>query len=221
MKTRIYLVENCYGDPNKVYIGKTKTDKRHFEHRQKYGYQITFTIIEEIDSLDRKDWKPLESYWIEQFRQWGFEIQNIQKLGGSGVEFHTQETKDKISKTKKGHKCYENTEWKNKISRSLTGKKHPKGYNKGRIYSSETIHKMRLAALGKEKTELQKRNMRKPHPSANKPIIQYDLEMNFIKEWSSITEAATYLNKQGAAISESCTGLRKSSYKFIWKFKNS
>lgn len=26
--TKIYLVENCYGDSNKVYIGKTKNSRR-------------------------------------------------------------------------------------------------------------------------------------------------------------------------------------------------
>jgi hypothetical protein len=26
--TKIYLVENCYGDPNKVYIGKTINSRK-------------------------------------------------------------------------------------------------------------------------------------------------------------------------------------------------
>jgi hypothetical protein len=34
--TYIYLVENCYDDPTKIYIGKTKTSRKG-SHRKKYG----------------------------------------------------------------------------------------------------------------------------------------------------------------------------------------
>lgn len=37
--TYIYLVENCYGDPNKVYIGKTK-NSRFLPHKKTYGEKI-------------------------------------------------------------------------------------------------------------------------------------------------------------------------------------
>lgn len=74
--TYIYLVENCYGDSNKVYIGKEKFPKvgkvtRKYNHKKTYGDQIMSTNIDHVDSLLRKDWKPLECFWIEQFRQWG------------------------------------------------------------------------------------------------------------------------------------------------------
>ena len=71
--TYIYLVENCYGDPNKVYIGKTISPKHRYNgHKRKFGKKIIYTIIDQIYSLDRKDWKPLETYWIQQFKAWGF-----------------------------------------------------------------------------------------------------------------------------------------------------
>jgi len=90
--TKIYLVENCYGDPNKVYIGKTR-NSRIGPHKRTYGKNITYTIIDEIYSLDHKLWKPLESYWIEQFRQWGFELMNINKKGGQGPGIYSEESK--------------------------------------------------------------------------------------------------------------------------------
>jgi hypothetical protein len=37
--TKIYLVENCYGDPNKVYIGKT-INSRELNHKKTYGKYI-------------------------------------------------------------------------------------------------------------------------------------------------------------------------------------
>ena len=85
--TKIYLVENCYGDSNKVYIGKT-ISYREATHKTTYGYNIIYSIIDEINSINRKDWEILETYWIEQFRQWGFEVVNKRKKGGGGLEFH-------------------------------------------------------------------------------------------------------------------------------------
>lgn len=101
MKTKIYLVENCYGDPNKIYIGKTKTS-RILSHKKTFGDNIKYTYIDEIYSLNRDNWEPLETFWIEQFRQWGFEVMNKRKKGGSGPEFHTEETKQKMKILKLG-----------------------------------------------------------------------------------------------------------------------
>jgi len=132
--TYIYLVENCYEDPNKVWIGKTKNNRKS-NHKRVFGKKISYTIIDQVNSLLQKDWKPLECYWIEQFRQWGFDIQN-KNGGGGGSNFLTEETKLKISKALKGRKVT----WKgggrpkgycpnngNKISTSLKEyyKKHP------------------------------------------------------------------------------------------------
>ena len=109
--TKIYLVENCYGDSNKVYIGKTKNN-RYWDHKKTFGRDIIYTEIDYINSLERKYWKTLESYWIEQFRQWGFQIMNKQKNGGSGPEFLTYEQKQNISKKLKNRKIL----WSHKFS---------------------------------------------------------------------------------------------------------
>jgi hypothetical protein len=103
MPTFIYLVENCYGDPNKVYIGKTKNSRK-TNHKKTYGSDIIYTIIDKINSLTKQDWEPLETYWIEQFRQWNYEVVNIRKKGGGGVEFCSEDTKKKISNALKGRK---------------------------------------------------------------------------------------------------------------------
>ena len=98
--TRIYLVENCFGDPNKMYIGKTK-GSREKNHKKTYGSQIFYTYIDEVEGCKKEDWKSLECFWIEQFRQWGFELMNKNE-GGGGPTFHTEETKQKMSKSQKG-----------------------------------------------------------------------------------------------------------------------
>jgi hypothetical protein len=49
-----------------------------------------------------------------------------------------------------------------------------------------------------------------------KPILQYDLQGNFIKEWESVTKAQkTY----GTTIIDCLRGKTKTSKNFIWKYK--
>ena len=92
--TKIYLVENCYGDPNKVYIGKTKYSRKSI-HKKTFGEDIIYTYIDEIEGWKKEKWKYLETYWIHQFKQWGFEVMN-ENEGGGGPIFHTEETKQKM-----------------------------------------------------------------------------------------------------------------------------
>lgn len=186
--TKIYLVTNCYNDPNKVYVGKTKNSRKN-PHTKTYGGNIEYTYIDQVNSLDRKYWKPLESYWIEQFRQWGFEVVNKQKRGGSGTEYQTEESKRKIGKNQKNKPKPHTDDWNKNIGKSLLGK----------TQSFSTIQKRR--------------------ESNSKPIIQYDLQGNTIKEWLSAKEAAEVLNLGYTSINNCCNGYSKSSYGFIWKFK--
>jgi len=220
--TRIYLVTNCYGNPNKVYIGKEKIQpikSRYYEHKKRFGHQIIFTYIDQIESLNSKDWKPLECFWIEYFRQLGFDLQNKNDgVGGSNII--TLETRIKMSQSHKDKKLSQET--KSKMSLIRTGNKHS---NETRLkmslskqnMSQETKNKMSLAAKGKKKS-LEIRNKMKEY--RNKPILQYDLEGNFIKEWSSAKEASQKLNINRNGISSVCNNKNKSSGKFIWKFKH-
>lgn len=50
-------------------------------------------------------------------------------------------------------------------------------------------------------------------------VIQYDLQMNFIKEWPSMTEASKSLKIHVSNISRVCVGHHKSTHGFIFKFK--
>ena len=53
-----------------------------------------------------------------------------------------------------------------------------------------------------------------------KPILQFDLEMNFIKEWDSIVGAARTLSLHEASISHCLGGRYKQHHGFVWKYKN-
>jgi hypothetical protein len=193
--TQIYLVENCYGDPNKVYIGKTKNN-RFNNHRIVFGKSIIYTIIDNIDSLNREYWEPLETYWIQQFRAWGFETLN-KNTGGGGPITHSLKTKLRMSQVNKG---------------KLKPGSGPKNF------TEEHLNKIKLAAKKKDKGFY---NNEKWIQSQCKIIIQYGLENNFIQEWISIKQASIILNINRFSISQclSLTNKQKTAGGFVWKYK--
>jgi len=224
--TKIYLVINCYGDPNKIYVGKTK-NCRFKDHQEKYGECIEYTYIDEVNSLSYNDWEPLETYWIEQFRQWGFEVLNKRKKGGSGPEHQTEETKTKLSLSLKGikhkpHKKHKSWKW------SSLRKKGPENHLYGKPQSPEHIQKRsktRPKETGKkisEKLKGKKHTQETKHKISQKnsiPIIQLDGMLNFVKEWSSMSEVERVLGLSKRNISNTCNGRQKTSGGYIWKFK--
>lgn len=52
-----------------------------------------------------------------------------------------------------------------------------------------------------------------------KPINQYDLEGNFIREWESMKQIVKELNYSQSGISNCCRGIYKQANNYIWKFK--
>jgi hypothetical protein len=97
--------------------------------------------------------------------------------------------------------------------------KKPEGFgervgnsHKGRKNSEETIKKMSEAKKGKKGNEAHKQKI-------SKPILQYDLEGNFIKEWRSGKEAGLTLGISNGSIVNALKGRFKTMYGFIWKYK--
>ncbi len=213
--TKIYLVTNCFGNPFKVYIGKTKSSRKS-AHKTKFGFQIGYSYIDEVNSLKYEDWEPLETFWINYFKFLGFEVVNKRKKGGSGPEFCSEEHKRKISESNKGKKKpegfgerhslktkgkpkpYRTKEHNDKISKSMIGKK---------IHSEE--QKLKFSKQRKGKAAFKA-----------KSVIQYDKQDNFIKEWSGTPEAANNLKIDKSNINACCLGIQKTSGGFKWKYKN-
>lgn len=239
--TKIYLITNCYGDPNKVYIGKTKNVReRKNEHNKNYGDESNFIIIDEINSLDSKDWKPLECKWIQHYQDLGYDIQNKNK-GGSGSPCGIKRSKefcDNLSKTHKGrvwskeHKLHHKKSLKARKMPEGFGKK-PEGYGEKVSKSNIGIPKPKPEGFGKLISIIHKGKKRSEETKLNislslmgnsfrsKPVLQYDLEGNFIKEWSSMKEATDYINDgRGGGVGCCCRGEQKKAYGYQWKFKD-
>ncbi len=224
--TKIYLVTNCYGDPNKVYIGKT-INSRKYDHIKTYGKYIIYTEIDEIKSLDHKKWSRLETFWIEYFKFLGFDIQNPRKCGGNGPSFQTKEAKEKISINNKG-KCSKPIiqysldgnfikEWSNARDAS-----NILGININSISSCCNNKKIKKTGgyIFKFKSNPLPSNYKMPYnKTSSKQIIQKDLKNNFIKEWNSCSEAGRYYNISPSRISSCCRGLTNKTLNYKWSFK--
>ena len=218
----IYKITN----PNKrIYIGQsTNIEGRWLKYKQlackdqpslysslkKHGSENhIFEVIEEckVEQLDER-----EIYWGKQYDVLNnFHLNN--RLGRGFGSFDSDETKRKKSESNKG------------ISR-----------NKGKILSEEHKHKIKLGKLGKKYSKernkkISEANKGKPNPKSekalfnlrkakNRPVLQYDLQGNFIKEWNSGKEAAISLKLLQPNINSCCHRKVKTAFKYIWKFKN-
>lgn len=86
------------------------------------------------------------------------------------------------------------------------------------IMTEETKEKIRKTLTGYKRTN---ENRTLLMTILKTPILQYDLNMNFIKEWESITKACVFYNNNNLGnITKCCKGERKTAGGFIWKYKN-
>jgi hypothetical protein len=89
---------------------------------------------------------------------------------------------------------------------------------KGYLHSEETKLKISNSHKGKKTSKEHLEKLYKGHILANsKPINQYDLEGNFIKEWQSATIAAKEINLHPTSIRHCVQGKTKTSGGYIWK----
>lgn len=54
----------------------------------------------------------------------------------------------------------------------------------------------------------------------HKPVVQYDLSGQLIREYKSTSEAGRQLGIPSASIAKVCRGERNKTHNFVWKFKS-
>ena len=129
---------------------------------------------------------------------------------------HTDEVKRLIGEFKKGKKLPPRNpvtdETRKKISESKKGK------SPSIVYLRTEEHKKRMSegALGKKMSESAKKKM---SDNQKLPILQYDLQGDFIKEWDGIVDASRSFGKHSSSIMRCCQGKTNKTYGFIWKYK--
>lgn len=101
------------------------------------------------------------------------------------------------------------------------------GANKGLKHSDETKKKMsesrkgKTPMLGKKHSTETKNKIGlkgEKHPNI-KPVLQFDLDGNFIKEWSFIKDASDKLNISAGDITRVCKNQRNKAGGYKWKYK--
>lgn len=184
----------------------------------KYGEEnFEFIILEKVD--DKSLLITREQWWIDNSNS----VYNVCKIAGSslGVK-RSDETRKKIGDAKRGFK--HTLESRKKITENQTGEKH---WGYGKKLSEETKAKKSESMKEYYKTH--------DHPNKNKkmsdeqkkilskrwskPIIQFDLENNKIREWESIKVAAKNLGITESTIVLYLKGKTKKPQKYKWEYK--
>lgn len=137
----------------------------------------------------------------------------------------TEEFKQKISQFQKEKIVSEET--KQKISQNLKNKPKSESHklniskaNKGKPkHTHESKQKLKEYGKNRDLTKMRKASVK----STSKQVFQYNLNGEFIKQWSSLSEAERFYNgKVGDNIGDTIrhfkkTGIQRKSYGFIWK----
>jgi len=199
----IYCIKNVIN--NKVYIGKSKNISERWE-KHLYALKSNTHPNSHLQSSFNKYGEVNFSFLILD------SFEEIEEITLNELEIKLiKEYKSHIdlygyNKTFGGEGASHIDDVKQKISNSLKGKK----------FNEERKEKIRKANIGKKRTEEWKKNISK---KLSVSIIQYNLEMNFIREWFSMREAANKLGIYESGINSCVNGKQKSSKGFIWKRK--
>jgi len=209
-----YLYRHVRLDKNEPFyigIGSDNNYERSNSHkyRNRYWENIVAQTLYEVEILlDNLTWDEACNKEIEFINLYGRADLNKGPLvnmtdGGEGNNNPSEITRMLIS-----NKIKTNKERGKKISTSNKGRSSS---NKGKSFTEE--HKAKIKAkrghlLGRKNTW------------QIKPVLQYDKQGNFIKEWESQAVAQSYFNKpKSDGIGAVCRGNQKTAYGFIWKFK--
>jgi len=225
MKTGIYKITNTI--TNKVYTGSAinielrwrehlndlRKNKHHSIKLQrafnKYGENaFIFTIILLCDKLELIT---NEQLYIDELDSYNKGYNSCPIAGSRLGHKQSQETKTKISNTLKGRPSPN----KGKIASDETRLKLSKA-RKNKKLSPTHVENIRQAKMG-DKNPFYGKTVKEEHKTYKK-INQYTKDMVFIKEWSSLTECANFLNTRITNISAVLTGLRKNHLGFIFTY---
>jgi group I intron endonuclease len=166
---------------------------------KKYGKDnFTRQILAEVDSYELM--RELEEYWCEYFDVENnklFYNRTNKGIGSPRGWIMTQETRQ---------------------TKNLSQINKPKHTQEGK----QKLREQRLGIdyFGNKGKKLKESHRKKAAENRYKPILQYTIEGTFIKEWESATIVANQNGWNRANIHSCCRGKQKTSYNFIWKYKN-
>ena len=190
-----------------IHCAINKKDNNKFHNAlRKYGLDnFVYCVLE--DNILRANLNMRETDWIEYYDSFycGYNM----TTGGDTNVIILKETRRKLSESHKGRIF--SIETKKKISESL----------KGRTFSIEWKKKLSESHKGKSSWNkgipMNREAKKKLIESNKKKVNKYDLNGDFIKTYSSISEAIKQ-NIKCSGISAVCRGITKQAGGFIWKY---
>lgn len=182
---------------------------------QKYGWD-NFKHEVLFEGLTKEEAEQKEIELIKKYKsnlkEYGYNIDN----GGNSNGKHSNVTRKKIKENHfdisgENHPMYgkhHSEETKQKISKSRIGQKH--------LTSKETRIKISNALKGRE---MKKEWIEKMAEGHKKSVLQYSLDNTFIKKWNSIKDIEMELGISHQCIIACCKGRSKTSHNYIWKYE--
>lgn len=202
---------------NSNYIGSGTLLKQAIK---KYGKDsFKKIILEQCDSIDQL--RDREKYWIEVYKACSDRDSYNVSTGGTGGDNFTHNPDRELIRAKLQTRRHTEAT-KNKISENNWQKYNP-GSRTATQWSEEQRSKMvnywknnQGPMKGKTHTEEAIQANREKH---KKPIVQFEKDGTFIKEWSSGKEAGESLRILRGSISSCLKQRLKTAGGFIWKYK--
>lgn len=148
-------------------------------------------IIEIIDIVPIHEWVYWEKFWICLLLSWGFNLVNGTMGGENPPSFKNKTHSDEYKKIRS------ELMKKNNPAKNMNDEWRKKISNSNKNRSLSREHKLKLS----------------------KPIYQFNLNGELLREWESITKASKELEINYVGISMCCRNKRKKSGGYKWSFK--
>ena len=234
----VYLTTNLIN--GKKYIGSdSKNDPKYLgsgvllkKAIKKYGKEnFKKEILAKLDSKELM--KEIEEYYIDYYNAYNSSLfYNSTKYAAGITEFPKDKIINIINKHigNQYHKGHKQSEYqKQQTHKANIGKKQTQNHILSRTYKN----KNNKYALGNKLTKEQKQKIsdakkghicykniernKKISEKNSKPVLQYDKQGNFIKEWNSVKEVCLFLNI--TSISRSLKNWNNNSKGYKFKYK--
>ena len=223
----VYLLKNLVN--GKKYIGMdTHNNPKYLgsgtlilKALQKYGRKnFKKYILEYCFSIEELEIK--ETWWINYFNALEREdFYNLEDNRKRGINPFAKKTPKELKEIFNKIRSKERNE---KIGKA-NSKPKPQGFrekisliHQGKKRSKESKLKQSKSLKGRISPNIGNKWSKEQKAKLGKPILQYDLQENLIKEWYSTVEAQKQLNIKG--INNNLKGRTQTCGGFIWKYKN-
>lgn len=195
------MVRFTYGSTNNLiqryytHFSLLAKDKHHCRHLQfafnKYGVNnFIFDVIEIIPNFTREILMEREQYYMDIFKPQYNSNPKAERGLSAG---HSEESRKKMSISHKGKTVSQET-------REKLSKIH-KGVKKTLAHKNKVVESRRKVGYGE------------------KPILQYDINGNFLQSWSSTKECSDTLNIEPSGISSVLRKINRSFKNFMFIYK--